>query len=469
MPSLGSDMDEGTLVAWHVDVGSKVHKGQVVADVETDKGVLGIEAFEDGVVQARLVERGVRVRVGTPIASLSNERPDLVEVPPAEDRALRPESAPSASHALEERPLSAASEPEHAIRATPSARRAGREAGVALERVVGTRSHGTITAADVERTRDEVAGASAPSVGSTEPRARSLPAAGTAPRVRASPLARRRARELGIDLCLVESVADERGVVVADVMRRAAVVGRAEAEPQGSAAHVAGIEPRGEADATGRMRSVMASAMSRSKREIPHFYLRHTIDVQRVVDGLERRNAARRAEDRIVLGAVLFWAVVRAIAAVPELNAHWLGAEAPPIAKVDLGVAIALRGGGLVAPAIDDAARLDVDAMMKALSGCTERARAGRLRASELASGTITVTSLGERGVDEVLPIIHPPQIAIVGFGAPRVRPWVVGGEVVARVLVDATLAVDHRAIAGHRAARWLAALARVLEEEEIT
>ncbi len=215
------------------------------------------------------------------------------------------------------------------------------------------------------------------------------------------------------------------------------------------------------------MRRAIASAMSRSKREIPHYYLAHTIDLEPALTWLERRNAQRPIERRLVYGVLLLKAVASAANEAPSLNGYWRDDAFVAADTVDLGVVISLRGGGLAAPAIPDAASLDVDALMAALKDATERARRGRLKSSELTSATITVSSLGDIGVEAIYPIIHPPQVAIVGFGAITTRPWVVDGGLHVRRVVTATLAADHRASDGHEGARMLAEVARYLSKPE--
>ena len=215
------------------------------------------------------------------------------------------------------------------------------------------------------------------------------------------------------------------------------------------------------------MRRAIAAAMSRSKREIPHYYLAHTIDLEPALTWLERRNAQRPIEQRLVYGVLLLKAVARAATETPSLNGYWRDGAFVGAKAVNLGVVISLRGGGLAAPALSDVAALDVDALMAALKDATERARRGRLKSSELTSATITVSSLGDIGVDSMFPIIHPPQVAIVGFGAIATRPWVVDGGLHVRRVISATLAADHRASDGHEGARLLAAVARHLEKPE--
>jgi pyruvate dehydrogenase E2 component (dihydrolipoamide acetyltransferase) len=152
---------------------------------------------------------------------------------------------------------------------------------------------------------------------------------------------------------------------------------------------------------------------------------------------------------------------------VPEVNGYWVDGEFQPAREVNLGVAISIRSGGLVAPAIADAGNKPLAQVMLELTDLVQRARAGRLRASEMTSGTITVTNLGEQGVGYVFGVIYPPQVALVGFGRISERPWASNGMVGARPVITATLAADHRASDGHRGGRVLAAISRLLQEPE--
>jgi pyruvate dehydrogenase E2 component (dihydrolipoamide acetyltransferase) len=207
--------------------------------------------------------------------------------------------------------------------------------------------------------------------------------------------------------------------------------------------------------------------MAQSKREVPHFYAGHLLDVDAAMRWLEESNRTREVADRILPAALLVRAVALALRRVPELNAHWKGDAAPPLADVNVGLAIFLRGGGLVAPAFPGADRLSLPDLMRAFKDLVDRARGNRLRSSELTSGTITVTNLGERGADEVFPVIFPPQVAMIGFGRIAARPLVVDGQVCARLSVCATLAADHRAVDGHTASRFFTALESLLAEPE--
>jgi pyruvate dehydrogenase E2 component (dihydrolipoamide acetyltransferase) len=205
----------------------------------------------------------------------------------------------------------------------------------------------------------------------------------------------------------------------------------------------------------------------RSKREIPHYYLGTQIDLRRALEWLERENAARTVTDRLLPAALLLKAVALAVHEVPEMNGFMAGEEFAPSQAVHLGVAISLRQGGLIAPAIHDAGRLGLGELMRALRDLVSRARAGKLRGSEMSDPTITVTNLGDQGVDTVYGVIYPPQVALVGFGKIAERPWAAGGMVGARPTVAATLAADHRVSDGHRGGLFLAAVDRLLQHPE--
>jgi pyruvate dehydrogenase E2 component (dihydrolipoamide acetyltransferase) len=207
--------------------------------------------------------------------------------------------------------------------------------------------------------------------------------------------------------------------------------------------------------------------MSRSKREIPHFYLGQTIDMSNALAWLGQENLRRPVTERLLHGVLLVKAVALALREVPELNAVWQGDELVPREDINVGVAIALRGGGLVAPAIHDTDRLSLDELMHAFRDLVSRARSWSLRSSEMTDPTITVTSLGERGVETVFGVIFPPQVAIVGFGTLTERPWITEGQVLPCPVVNASLSADHRVTDGHRAGAFLTAIDRLLQEPE--
>jgi pyruvate dehydrogenase E2 component (dihydrolipoamide acetyltransferase) len=280
------------------------------------------------------------------------------------------------------------------------------------------------------------------------------------PEKKVSPAARRFAAEHGVDLSSVAGTGPEGAVVYVDV-ENAWLQQRAVAEPRKPAP-----PPRALAGPEA-MRAAIAAAMARSKREIPHYYLGHAVDVTGSIAWMTARNEARPPEERLLFSALLLKALALALAKFPEFNGHFRDGRFEVAARVHAGMAIALRGGGLVAPAIHETANLSLDQLMGALRDLTNRVRAGRFRGSELADPTVTLTSLGERGVDWVQPIIYPPQVAIVGAGAPELRPWIVDGQVAPRRICQLSLAADHRVSDGHRGALLLREIEAHLQSPE--
>lgn len=401
MPSLGADMDAGTIVEWRVRPGDTVHRGDIVAVVDTDKSDIEVEVFDDGVVEELLVEPGCQVGVGTPLARIA---PAPAEVPP-EPAAPTPEPATTTPE-----PATASLTPEPAA-ATP-------------EPAAVTPEPATATAAP------EPAGAR------------------TAGRVRASPLARRRAAARHIDLGSVPGSGPGGAVLAGDL-------------PAGAPA--APAPAPGPRDRRESLRRATGELMARSARDIPHYHLATTIDLAAAGAWLADENARRPATRRLLPAALLLRATALAARDHPAVNGHWDGGFRPA-AAVHLGVAVSLRGGGLVAPAIADADRLGVDELMAALRDLVTRARAGRVRASEVAGATLTVTNLGDRGAEEVHGVIYPPQVALVGFGRITERPWARDGLLGVGPTVRATLAGDHRVSDGHEGSRFLFAVDRLLQ-----
>jgi len=215
------------------------------------------------------------------------------------------------------------------------------------------------------------------------------------------------------------------------------------------------------------MRRAIAAAMTRSKREIPHYYLGTAIDMSRALAWLQAENLKRSVNQRLLYSVLLLKAVALAIRQVPEMNGFWIDGAFKPAEAIHLGVAVSLRQGGLIAPAIHDVAGMSLDDLMASLLDLVKRVRAGVLRSSEIADATITVTSLGEQGVESVFGIIYPPQVALVGFGKIVERPWAANGMIGVRPVINASLAADHRASDGHRGGLFLAAIDRLLQEPE--
>jgi pyruvate dehydrogenase E2 component (dihydrolipoamide acetyltransferase) len=288
--------------------------------------------------------------------------------------------------------------------------------------------------------------------------------------VRISPAARRRAEELGVEAAALPGTGPG-GVITLDDVERAGAARPAAPVPAGklmpSITSRSTAGPRVEADRQARMRQTIAAAMARSKREIPHYYLSSTVDMHRAMSWLAEENLRRPVPERLLYGVLLVKAVALTLREVPELNAVWRGGEVVRSDAVHVGVAIALRGGGVVAPALHDADRQSLGELMRNFRDLVRRARAGEFRSSELSDPTITVTSLGEQGVEAVFGVIYPPQVAIVGFGRVVERPWAVDGAVVARPVMTATLSADHRVSDGHRGGLFLASVGRLLQEPD--
>ncbi len=379
MPTLGADMTAGTLLAWMKKPGDEVKRGEIIAEVDTDKGVIEVEVFTSGIIDKLLIEPGAEVPVGTVLAIIREE---------GEARGA-------------ERP--------------------------------------TVTAPSIP-----------PEV--SKPAAKISPPTGQ-PRVHISPAAKKLASELGIDLSQVTGTGSGGRIQRADVERAVS------AKPEHAVARDAAAERQE------RMRRTIAAAMARSKREIPHYYLSTTIDMSNAMAWLATENLKKAVVDRLLYGVLLIKAVALSLHEVPELNSLWKNEKLIPRPEINVGVAISLRQGGLVAPALLRADQQNLDELMKNFRDLVKRARAGSLRSSELSEPTITVTSLGERGAESVFGIIYPPQVAIVGFGRPIECPGQVDGQVVLRPAINATLSADHRVSDGHRGSLFLSAVDRFLQD----
>jgi len=293
--------------------------------------------------------------------------------------------------------------------------------------------------------------------------AAAVPPAPAATRPLVSPAARKRAEKLGVDVGAVVGSGPGGAVTLADVdaavaTRAAAATPPAESPPP--------LEPAG-GDRQAAMRQAIAAAMSRSKREIPHYYLSEPVPMGRAVDWLTAANAARPITDRLLMAVVQLKAVALALTDFPELNGFFRDGAFEPVRAAHVGVAISLRQGGLVAPAIHDVGDKSLSELMADLTDLVRRVRSGSLKSSELSDPTITVTNLGDQGVEAVHAVIYPPQVAIVGFGRIAVRPWVDDGVLGVAPVVTASLAADHRVSDGHRGALFLAALRDWLQRPE--
>ncbi len=364
MPSLGADMEQGTLVEWLKQPGDVIHRGDVLAVVETQKGAIEIEVFSDGVLRDCRASPGERVPVGEVIAILDSD-----------DTSTMPTVKPSFSAVPLHQPVSA-------------------------ERLPGK------------------------------------------PKI--TPAARRLAQQFGLDVSNI--AADSSGVVGLRQVQASSTV------TSTSEVRTSGIDFK-------EMRKAIAAAMARSKREIPHYYVSSDLDVTALMDWLAQANASRSVADRLLYAVPLFRILARTLVETPELNGHYEQGTFSPAQTVNAGIAVAMRGGGLVAPSIQDVAGKSIDELRESLTDLVGRVRSGRLRSSELSNATVTFSNLGERTADTLMPIIYPPQVAIIGCGQIVRRPWVKDGEVQVRQVMSVTVAGDHRVSDGRSAARFLSRL----------
>lgn len=295
------------------------------------------------------------------------------------------------------------------------------------------------------------------------PRSRPRPAAVASPaapqrRRWVSPAARRLAQNLDVDIGAVTGTGPQGAVTISDVEHAAAST-KAAGKPT--------VKPTS-TDRSAQMRKSIAAAMSRSKREIPHYYLADEIMLDKSLSWLGTRNAHRSVEDRVLPAVLLLKAVGIAARRYGEFNGFWREDQFQPATGVHVGVGISLRGGGLVAPAIHDVPDKKLDDLMRDLTDLVARARSFSLRSSEMSDPTITVTNLGDQGVGTVFGVIYPPQTAIVGFGKPTQRVGVIDGGIRVVTTVQATLAADHRASDGHRGALFLTAINELLQQPDL-
>ncbi len=379
MPSLGADMDAGILVEWLKKPGDPVQRGDIIAVVETQKGAIEIEVFDDGILAETLTKPGEKVPVGHVMATIQGK-----------------------------------------------AELAGR---------VGVEPEALAKPARAEHV-------------ATTPKSTAQPSAGenSGVRLNITPAARRRAAELGIDLATI--VPGPNGIIGLEQVDTAKC-----AEPAQATAGIIFDE----------MRKAIAAAMAKSHREIPHYYVSSIIDVSPLISWLEGENARRPMAARLLYAVPLIRALALVLAKTPELNGHYVDGRFLPAQNVNMGIAIAMRGGGLIAPAISGAEALSMDLLMDKLRDLVGRVRGGRLRSSELSEATITFSNLGEETADEVLPLIYPPQVAIIGCGKISERPWVSDGKVIVRRTMTVSVAGDHRVSDGRRAAQFLSRFEQLL------
>jgi pyruvate dehydrogenase E2 component (dihydrolipoamide acetyltransferase) len=389
MPSLGADMDSGTLSGWHIKPGDHVNRGDIVADVETQKGTIEVEIWDSGTVSELIVKSGEHVPVGTVLALVQAEG----------DAAARPQPSQPVSQPQAETEISPA--PTKAVAPGPARQQ----------------------------------------------------------RLRVTPLARKLAGEHKIDLAHVHGSGPHGAIVRADIE---ALIAKPATRQDKAIPAATEIHKK-----TSAMRQAIAAAMSRSNREIPHYYLQSTFSMKQALNWLEQRNESRPATKRLLPAALYLKAVAKACHRIPEMNGFWLDGEFHPSSAVHIGMGISLRQGGLIAPAIHDVDQKNIEQLMNDLMDLVGRVRAGKIRSSEMSDATITVTSMGDQGVETVFGVIYPPQVALVGFGRTVDRPWHEGQLLGVMPVVTATLSADHRASDGHRGGQFLNYIETLLSDPE--
>jgi pyruvate dehydrogenase E2 component (dihydrolipoamide acetyltransferase) len=382
MPSLGADMEAGTLCEWLVSPGSVVKRGDIIAVVDTQKGLIDIEVFEEGTIHKLLIKENEKVPVGTLMALII----------PAKETALKAEKKlPEKIIATQQAPVlqttageMAATDLRTSLKVSPLAKRMAAEKNIDLSSVKGSGEGGAITREDVEKVMVE--------------------------------------RGVGIPMVKPSTVEN--------------------------------------------IRLAVAAAMSRSNREIPHYYLETRVDMSRPLAFLREANKQRTVRQRLLPVVIMIKSVAKALKEIPDLNGYWENGLKRK-SEINIGFVVSLRTGGLMIPAIREADKKTMDELMDSLNDLIPRARAMKLRSSELADSTVTITSLGDENVETVFGVIYPPQVAIIGFGSITEQPWAENGKLDSRPVLRMTLAADHRATDGNTGSRFLMAVKKNLQKPE--
>ncbi|BCK57485.1 dihydrolipoamide acetyltransferase family protein [Nocardia wallacei] len=435
MPRLSDTMEDGVIASWLKQVGDQVTRGEVLAEIETDKALMELEAYDDGVLEQILADAGARVPIGEPIAIVGDGTgPRTTAGAQAVPGASAPaapavEASGSASRAsaVQTGGSSSAEEPKPGQRpkSSPLARKIARELGVDLAAVTGTGPGGRITRRDVESAR--AAGVSAPRTGAE--------------------------------------------AVVGDTAYDSGPGGRSTApahtEPAEATGTVGGAPASGDHDEVPltTIQQVSAKRLAESMRQAPHIYLTSAIDVTELFTFRGRINATLEAagKGKVSVNDLLVKAVASTLRADPAVNVSFAGDKLVRHHGIHLGVAVATPAGLLV-PVLRDADRKSVSEIAAETRELAGRARDRKLRANEMSGGTFTISNLGMFGIEQFTAVINPPESAILAVGAAQDEVRLADGEVVARKILRVTLSADHRAIDGAVAAQFLQHLKELLE-----
>ncbi|MES2997315.1 MAG: dihydrolipoamide acetyltransferase family protein [Verrucomicrobiota bacterium] len=423
MPKLSDTMTEGTVVKWHKQVGDTVEIGDVLADIETDKATMEMEAFDEGTITEILIAEGGKATIGSVLAVLDGDADAAPAPAAAPAQAATPATAeptPAAASpaaAAPAQPQAPAAEGER-VKASPLARKIAAESGVNISGLTGTGPGGRIVRADVE-------GASKAPAKSTESSA-------------AAALA-------------------------------AAAKSRATAPATATPAPVAILPTAKEGDERielTSMRKIIASRLLASKTTIPHFYLHLEVDAQPLMAVRKQINAQsdKTHGNKFSVNDFILLATVRAAQAVPAINASFAGNHIVKFKHIGLSVAIAIEDG-LVTPVIKEAETKSLLTISRAVKDFAARAKDKKLKPDEFDGGTITVSNLGAWGIESFDAIVNPPQAAILSVGGAIEKPVVKNGQIVPGLRMNIGLSADHRVVDGAVAASFLSEVKKLLEQ----
>jgi pyruvate dehydrogenase E2 component (dihydrolipoamide acetyltransferase) len=421
MPKLSDTMEEGTVLEWKKRDGEEVHRGEVLAEIESDKASFEIEAEADGVLRI-VVDKGQPVAVGQQIAVIGGE--------------AAPSAAETAPPAGEEAP--AAAEPQ-----TPPAKE-----GPPREELPAAAPESTPPAPE-------------PTPPPPEPEPVAAAAGGNG--VKASPLARRLAREMGVDLASLRGSGPEGRIVKEDVL--AAAGGPRSAASAATRTRPRPAGPAVEVEEPTRMQATIAKRMAESKATVPHFYVTVEARVDEAVRLREQLKEMVPGAEKVTMTDLLTRASAIALTRFPEVNASWVDGHFERKRSANIGLAVPpAEGLGLLVPVVHDVDRKDLVQISIESRQVIERARSGKPASGDLEGGTFSISNLGMYGVDEFNAIINPPESAILAVGAIKDAPVVDGGQLRVGKVMRMTLSVDHRVFYGATAAQFMAELKRLVE-----
>ena len=485
MPRLSDTMEEGTIASWLKKPGEQVNKGDVIAQIETDKATMDLTAFEAGTLQEILAPEGSTVAIGEPVARIGSGPAGDAKAAPAEAKE-RPAEAKEPSAEAKAPPAEKAATPpaaEETGSETPQTEEARENVSEAAEPTESpARQEQRPTTTDTTEAPAQPRQRQTPS-GPTEPSEAPAQGAEAADgKVRASPMARHIAAEHGLDISRISGSGPQGRVIRADVEAALSAPGgaeapaapSAEAPPPSAAAQPSAGAPQPAAAPAGaddervnlsQMRRTIARRMAESTRTVPHFFLTTTVDATEMAS-LRKQINAQLPEDgvKITFNDMVVKGAAIAIRKVPEVNVSFADDSLIRHKRVHIGVAVATERG-LIVPVIRDVDQKSIGQVGRETRDLAERANSGKLQPTEYSGGTFTVSNLGMFGVEQFTAVINPPEAAILAVGAIVREPTELNGQVVLRERMKLTLSVDHRALDGAIGARYLQALKAILEK----